>query len=90
MQVYSDQEHEIQRVRDRIRVRLNLIDLDFRNLHHQIDEIYRKKKARAAAVPMNELDVAHKFESEKEVSDEMSSEDENKKLIKVNRRLMDI
>ena len=42
---YSDQEHEIERVRDRVRVRLNLIDLDFRNLHVQIEKLYQDGQA---------------------------------------------
>ena len=29
---YSDHEYELHRIRDRVRIRLNLIDIDFRNL----------------------------------------------------------
>jgi len=33
---YSDQEFEIHRIRDRVRIRLNMIDIDFRNLEQEL------------------------------------------------------
>ena len=43
---YSDQEHELHRIRDRVRIRLNLMDIDFRNLEQKLVEEEKRKIAR--------------------------------------------
>ena len=65
---YSDQEHELHRIRDRIRIRLNLIEIDFRNLESQLT--YEQKKRLERQKPLaSMLDMDKNNESEKEAID---------------------
>ena len=91
---YSDQEHEIERVRDRVRVRLNLIDLDFRNLHVQIEKLYQDGQA-----PQKTQEVQRELErlqQESQSDDDEASEELDEHMIahaevlRENRRLMEM
>lgn len=88
---YSDQEHELHRIRDRIRIRLNLIDVDFKNLESQLTlEQQRKVERKRQLEEM--LDGDRMPESEKERPPSRGSDgdlDEVHACIKANRKLME-
>lgn len=86
---YSDAEYEMHRIRDRIRIRINLMDIHFRNFEDQIVEESKKEKKK----PKN-LDAlldGNINESDKEgfPFKDSDEDDEIKKCIKNNRRLME-
>ena len=88
----SDQEHQLHRVRDRVRIRLNLIDIDFRNLHGEIEALQRAKTKRPEQI-IEMLDGDHNNESEKERPPTPNSEDEMDEVqlcIRKNKRLMQL
>ena len=86
---YSDAEYEMHRIRDRIRIRLNLIDSNFRNFEQQIiEEQYKQMKKPKNLDALLDGDLN---ESDKEIIPfkESDEEDEVKRCIKNNRRLME-
>lgn len=86
---YSDQEHDLHRIRDRIRIRLNLLDVDFKNLEAQLT-VEQKRRAERQRPLEEMLDGDRLAESEKEaLPSEEEETDEVQACLRANRKLME-
>lgn len=79
------------RIRDRIRIRLNLMEIDFMNLETQLTIEQKKRAQRQKPLDdMLDMDKNLEIDSEKErKSDTEHVEDEVKATLLANRKLMD-